>query len=417
MNWANTRKSLLPYALLSDLEANTVYEYQVRGFCGELGNGASNIGEFTTPALAQEDIACGLPQNMIDLTNQVPKVGLTAGDTLLAADFDIKISKITNSAGGSGRYSGEGLMVFPLANRAKVKVRFDNILVNNENRFIEGKIVVVGMGIQVLSDEMINNVNVLFSEIDALLAQAETTLTKIDEALAKMEQLVDMMIKYLPDDLLQELKSSQAALELAKDEYDRIKNDPNASETDKAKAKENLKKAREAVKKAYGDAATYWKEALVKFVKILWRATRELGQEATSSLNQINGFKQNKTAFNNQNNIVIPSSSEEDSYTITESVNIVDENTVDSQTKEKLTQARSLMDKEQIIALGMVISKMINVFSNEESMQQLGEGLKEKGFDVMEEILQKLKMRKSEDEIVNFVKTNIKNKVFQLILD
>ncbi len=412
--WTNTSKTPLSFALLNDLEPENTYEYRVRGFCGEVGNNVGNIGEFSTPAIEQEAIACGLPQNPIDLSNQVPKENLKVGDTLQAADFDVKITKITNNP-GAGRFSGEGLMVFPLANRAKVKVKFENILVNAENRFIDGRIVVVGMGIQVLSDEMIANVNALFSEIDALLAQAETTLAKLDEVLAKMEQVMEMMIKYLPDDLLQELKSSQAALELAKDEYERIKNDPNATEEQKAKAKAELKKAKEAVKKAYGDAATYWKEALVKFVKILWRATRELGQEAVSGKSSKENEK--NTAQNELENII--------GQKVTSDLTFLDSDTEDYTIQQKLNeipagttqflQKSGVFFKKKIALDVNVFSRLlIRAFTTEDSMKKLGDDLKEIGVDIVEFILIELKERKTEDVIVANVKIKLLEPFIQI---
>jgi len=413
--WAYTNTTQLGYCLIDNLEPNTVYEYQVRGFCGEVGNAATSVQEFTTPALAQEAISCGLPQHNIDLTNQVPNTNLKAGDTLQAADFDVKITRITNSA-GSGRFSGEGLMVFPLANRAKVKVVFENILVNSENRFVEGRIVVVGMGIQVLNDDMINTVNGLFSEIDALLAQAETTISKIDEVLAKMEQVMELMLKYLPDDLLQELKSSQAALEQAKDEYDRIINDPNASEEQKAKAKAELKKAREAVKQAYQDAASYWKEALIKFVKILWRATRELGQEATNGLsNQLSLFKQKEQSMENIVGKPEPEMNEVSIGIGSEAKEIEDINSFSSSIKDFVAKGNSYYETEDNKMLGELMITIITNYAQESDMKALGDEFKELGKDVVEFILQELKARKEETQIVNALKSTIKEFLLESI--
>ncbi|KOY84373.1 hypothetical protein AD998_21440 [bacterium 336/3] len=413
--WAFTNTTQLGHALIDNLEANTVYEYQVRGFCGELGNGAGSVQEFTTPALAQESISCGLPQNTIDLTNQVPKTTLSPNDTIQAADFDVKVTRVT-SGGSSGRFSGEGMMVFPLANRAKVKVKFDNILVNSENRFVDGRIIVVGMGIQVLSDEVINNVNGLFTEIDALLAQAETTLAKIDEVLAKMEQVMELMLKYLPDDLLQELKSSQTALEAAKDEYERIKNDPNASETDKAKAKAELKKAREAVKKAYQDAGSYWKDALVKFVKILWRATRELGQEATSGMSsKISTFKQKEQ---NVENIVGKPEIETEGVSIgisSEAKEIEDVSNFSPTIKDFVSKGSFYYEAEDNKMLSELVIAIVTNYAQESDMKALGDGFKELGKDVVEFILQELKARKEETQIVNALKANIKDFLLESI--
>jgi hypothetical protein len=269
------------------------------------------------------------------------------------------------------------------------------------------------MGIQVLSDEMINNVNVLFSEIDALLAQAETTLTKIDEALAKMEQLVDMMIKYLPDDLLQELKSSQAALELAKDEYDRIKNDPNASETDKAKAKENLKKAREAVKKAYGDAATYWKEALVKFVKILWKATRELGQEAVASFSSKEVLLDvAKKTLDNSNGVQPSNNSFEvmdEENSNSKNVSSTEKNT-DNSEQVANSHKENILDyykKGTNLYVSYTLRLLVETYSTETSLKDFEANLKSKGLNIADFIFKQLRLEKAENLIVELVKQEL----------
>ncbi|KOY84368.1 hypothetical protein AD998_21405 [bacterium 336/3] len=413
--WAYTNTTQLGYALIDNLEANTTYEYQVRGFCGELGNGAGSISEFTTPALAQESISCGLPQNTIDLTNQVPKTSLNPNDTIQAADFDIRVSKITNS-GGSGRFSGEGLMVFPLANRAKVKVKFDNILVNADNRFVDGRIIVVGMGIQVLSDETINTVNGLFTEIDGLLAQAETNLAKLDEVLAKMEQVLDLMLKYLPDDLLQELKSSQTALEAAKDEYERIKNDPNASEADKAKAKENLKKAREAVKQAYSDAASYWKDALVKFVNIVWETLKELKRDiVTETPIAIENLNNKNVVIKAQLDPILTTDaySDENDEGFTEEFYEVMATEPTNPNLVKFKQDILDLEKKRkavyfIRATFMLVAYYIDI---ESVKSDFAKDDVLNGQDLIEFILQELKQRKTETVIIQNLKQKIRTKL------
>jgi len=423
--WAYTSTTQLGYSLVDNLEPNTVYEYQIRGFCDRVGNAATSIQEFTTPALAQEAISCGLPQNNIDLTNLVPNTTLKAGDTLQAADFDVKVTRITNSGGG-GRFSGEGLMVFPLANRAKVKVVFENIMVNADNRFVEGRIVVVGMGIQVLNDDMINTVNGLFSEIDALLAQAETTASKIDEVLGKMEQVMDMMIKYLPDDLLQELKSSQAALEQAKDEYDRVINDPNATEEQKAKAKADLKKAREAVKQAYQDAASYWKEALIRFIDIIWETLKELKQEyfgkeaATEQELDIAGEAAMKEIFDKQG---VTRPNPNDDISGDDGIFLIGrfkEEYIERPSSPRKIEVETTFDgfdtKQKKLRLVKFLNAMLRFYiSPEEVKNKFKDDIGLQGEKIIEDIFQGMKERKTDRQLIDRTKNTIIQNVTEVI--
>jgi hypothetical protein len=163
------------------------------------------------------------------------------------------------------------------------------------------------------------------------------------------------------------------------------------------------------VKKAYGDAATYWKEALVKFVKILWRATRELGQEAVSkeSTKQTELTEAEKV-FNFKN-------IEEDKnfvglyiqgITTTENIEV-------PQTLQ--TQANTYFDKSRKWMINQIVQDLVSLYTDEASMKQLGNDLKESGLDIVEFILQKLKNRLSEDVIIEQTKNEMVNKLFDII--
>jgi hypothetical protein len=229
-----------------------------------------------------------------------------------------------------------------------------------------------------------------------------------------MEQVMDMMIKYLPDDLLQELKSSQTALEAAKDEYERIKNDPNATEEQKAKAEAELKKAREAVKKAYSDAGSYWKDALVKFVNIVWETLKELKRDiVTETPIAIENFNNQQLIVKNKVNPDILNSSKQDkeeefSYEIFENIESAPNQNLASFAQDVFTLEQKRKSVYFIRATLMLVAYYTTIvvvesdFKNDTILD---------GKELIEFILQELKERKMEVIIIQNLKQKIRTKL------
>jgi hypothetical protein len=421
--WASSPLTPLSFALLDDLEAGTAYEYQVRGYCGELAEVPGTRGSFITPEIVLQNLVCGAPQGPVDLTEQTPKENLRVGDTLQAADFEVRITKVAAS-GAAGRYSGEGLMVFPLANQAKVKLVFENIFVNSANRFIEGKLVVQGMGVQVLSDELISSLTGLLSEVDALLGQAETSLEQLEDILGKLEQALELMMRYLPDDLLQEIRSTQTALQEAKTNLEQVLSNPDASPEQKAQARAQVREAKGALRNAYGNAASYWAGALADMARILWTTLLELSQEA---IVKIKGSQEDFRNAQREIKALINGDTQENASgfeeLVLEDVSLVQKTaspTFLTEVPEEAKPLVALTQKHAQAAIDYRVYEFINILKDSygiDDMNTLGEDLQSFGLDILDFILSSLKQGKKPEEIIVQNKIKIKLLIINLLLE
>ncbi len=408
--------SQLNYVNLLDLRPSTTYEYEVLSFCGDLTptNQIIQRDTFQTSGFSAQDFACGRVPKEFTLQNQTPKANLVRGDTIVATDFKLKIGRIE---GSQGVFSGEGVVVMPFMNNIKLKAAFKNIKVNEENRMIDGIIAITGASAQVLDDSTLATVQAQITEIEGFLNQAESALDQIDIVLDKIDLVAAKMYEYLPERIQLRLDNARDSLAAAKKE---LKGLPaNATEEQRTAAKEKLRKAKLEMKQSLSEAIKYYAQALVKFAKILWKATRELGQEAISGISsQIQDLKNLKNSYNQSNEIINSnySQSEEEENTLGEDESIVNEVDINNQMQGKIDDTKNIMTKENNVALSFILEKLIIAFATEESMKDLGKNFKNEGLDIVEEILQKLRQEQPEDTIKNYVKQRIKDTLLNMML-
>ena len=148
------------FVTLTNLKANTTYEYTVGAACEKGKYVHSSLQEFTT--LAKDEIAfagCGIKPDPKDLANQNPLPNLLPNDVVTAGDFPIVVIK---SSGSNGRFTGEGYVTLPFLEKfralidaadalggekvnigqfSRIRITFDNIGVNTDFKLISGEII------------------------------------------------------------------------------------------------------------------------------------------------------------------------------------------------------------------------------------------------------------------------------------
>ncbi|MCU0420344.1 MAG: hypothetical protein MUC38_11895, partial [Cyclobacteriaceae bacterium] len=161
---------------IKSLQPNTRYEYQIAATCGTFESAWSTVASITTPDVEGIAYSCGLPMAPFNLDPSQLIDVIKVGDVIKAGDFDVKISKVTGSA---GTFSGEGVIEVSYFNKAKVKAEFANIVVNKELRMVNGFMNVTGAGVDIIPAgvmDFMDKLDEALAQVDSLLNEYEANL-------------------------------------------------------------------------------------------------------------------------------------------------------------------------------------------------------------------------------------------------
>ncbi|MFT4072524.1 MAG: hypothetical protein QM654_11485 [Dysgonamonadaceae bacterium] len=119
---------------LYNLQAGKEYEYRIGSRC-VAGDAFlyNDLQAFRIPDRQESGPNCGLMPD-VNLTNRTPARELQSGMPVLVGDFPVFITKVS----GSGRFTGEGYVGIPYLQGAQIAVTFKDIVVNTDNRLVEG---------------------------------------------------------------------------------------------------------------------------------------------------------------------------------------------------------------------------------------------------------------------------------------
>lgn len=172
---------------------------------------------------------CGaLPNPM--LNNTIPLVQLSEGDVIIAGDFEVTITQVT--ATSSGVFTGTGYISVPYFNDARVNVSFSNIFVNEEYYLTTGVIVVTGIGLELISQELadqieglvngLENINAALGELENILEQIETVANQLQTIedytnfvagpLSNIDEILEQL-PYLPTNLTQDIQAAMDCMD------------------------------------------------------------------------------------------------------------------------------------------------------------------------------------------------------------
>ncbi|MDO3425487.1 fibronectin type III domain-containing protein [Chryseobacterium sp. APV1] len=139
-----TQQSYQSPAILTGLEDLTEYEYRVGSVCGQVQSSNENaysysaIQYFTTNANdVDNNYQCGI-MPAVDIANKNPlQTMLGVNEVFTAGDFPVTV---LSAQGSNGIYTGTGFIQVPYLAQTKVKVSFNNIMLNTDKKLIEGVI-------------------------------------------------------------------------------------------------------------------------------------------------------------------------------------------------------------------------------------------------------------------------------------
>ncbi|MCI0555238.1 MAG: fibronectin type III domain-containing protein, partial [Anaerolineae bacterium] len=168
--------SLISNIQIDEVAPNTRYQFQVKAFCGNYESDFSPVTYITSNPVAVAAYSCGLPIKIDppDPTHLIES--LKPGDIVMAGDFPVKLTKVW---GSNGIFSGEGVVEIPFFNKAKAKVEFTNITVNQELRLVAGEMNVVGAPVEVVPSgvmDFMDDLTEVLDFADSLLDVVEKNL-------------------------------------------------------------------------------------------------------------------------------------------------------------------------------------------------------------------------------------------------
>jgi hypothetical protein len=127
--------------IIPDLKPSTTYEYQIKGMCGTVRGEYSALAQATTAKSNEDQFSCGAPTPEFEIKTTPLQEKLKPFDAIKIADFKVILSDVTANADGS--YKGTGVALMPWLKLATVRVKFNNIKVNEDFRVYSGNITTV----------------------------------------------------------------------------------------------------------------------------------------------------------------------------------------------------------------------------------------------------------------------------------
>ncbi|PWJ42700.1 hypothetical protein [Sediminitomix flava] len=226
-----------PYLRLKKLEEGTTYEFRVKGLCMGEETDYTETVEAETMEEVEREFVCGAEQVPFNLELQELIPSLNTGDIIWANDFDIELTEVYKESEG---FSGEGLMVLPMMNHAKVGVEFDNIKVNPEMRMYVGQIYLTGVSVQPFSDDF-------YDEYGDYLGAFTDAYSFMKGSGDLYEQFKD----FIPEDVGQNIEDKRTGVDEAKEEYKEAKQE-----------KRDAKRAAKEIERAEDEGTQPSQEAL-----------------------------------------------------------------------------------------------------------------------------------------------------------
>ena len=177
------QESFQPEVIITRLQPNTAYEYQVGGYCGSIAAGLSTLASVGTLEEVVPEYACGLPVPAPNQESANPLPLLRVGEVIQAADFPVTV---TESSGQSGRFSGRGTVALPWLREAVAQVTFQDVQINEAYQLTAGELLVTGVALEVVPEELTD----ALAEVYDAAEQTAQGLEHTNEALNAVEEVL-----------------------------------------------------------------------------------------------------------------------------------------------------------------------------------------------------------------------------------
>ena len=147
----DTFNTLSTSQIIPDLKANTTYEYAVLGKCNQFESDPTTSQTIKTSeasATTEDSYTCGATIELPPLSPNPLQKPLNPKDHFRIGDLEVVVLEVTqnpaSSAGGSGgSYSGTGYTNIPMFNNAGIRVKIQNVQLNEDYRALSGRVVTV----------------------------------------------------------------------------------------------------------------------------------------------------------------------------------------------------------------------------------------------------------------------------------
>nr|WP_302180096.1 fibronectin type III domain-containing protein [Chryseosolibacter indicus] len=405
----NEKELVLTNLKLTNLSANTDYEYQVRAIYGAMEGPWSSTHRVKTLLESYEsNFTCGATPASWSLSNTELISSLVAGDTIFVSDFAIVLVDVT---GGDGIFSGKGMIEIPFLNqhlktnqtdpKVKLLVQFDNINVNTARRMIAGEVKVTSGGVQITSDYYARTISDAVTKVEVVLADLEEIATMI-------EDIEETMAEFLGDEEVQIDESAYAnysPLELVEEAKKLVKEAEEAVKRKDPDAVKNLKKGLALMKKAlqlmdeFKTTGEYAGDLLVVIVEIMNENAELYATKAESVKKLIEGVA---------SSLGMDESEEElDAVVINEEFFIeVPQADLSAQEKSSLEAERLFKDAFDFIIMNRTIFLTLKYYTTGDNYSVFLQDFLHQIDGVYKEY-RKVKQNGSEGEVHSFLKTKL----------
>ena len=173
---------------IEQLIKDSTYYFQIRPFCHSQPGDLAELDSFQ---IEKDEISfsCESVAAAESVTNEVPNQDLVIGDFIIANGFKIQLGQINYN---DNNVSGEGFIIIPYLNDARVYVEFTDIKVNTDHQLFEGIIDI--RSIENDFTEKASRLADLLSEIDNYLNLASACLGESDEFDAYVNYVKSQML-------------------------------------------------------------------------------------------------------------------------------------------------------------------------------------------------------------------------------
>lgn len=397
--------------VLQELFINNSYEIEIRSNCSITQSNWVNLG---IKEIKEEEIyECGLAPGAYPQGGSTPLPTLKKDEEFNAGDFKVKVTSVS---GGNGHFFGQGYVEVPYFNKARVNVKYNGITINEERFMTQGEVIVTGVGLQLVSDElagMLDDILNAVNTIDDLLAASQSILETLDELIALVEP-------YLPGTVVQDLIDAQQTLQEAL----AMANDPNVTP---AQAQAALEAAQEQLNEANAAFQAALLEFLGQFKDIIITAISELyteyqGQKATLESNYNTKKSDLDTWLTSTNPTYnIPPSSgsgNTSSLLLSSEVSEFTPPSNDPNYNTFVQKSEAYFNAEVPYTVVLVIDKLKTqlISSDLQPTKQFAALLKEEGYDLLSGVGQRIKDNVAEPLIVDYAKSEILNGLTKILI-
>ncbi len=194
--------------IIGNLAPGIEYTITISAFCD---NGNAESLTFTVDVPFEETpIICGVEINPEEIASYSLLNSLSIGEEFTAADFLVNVRSVN---GGYGKFSGKGYISIPYFNSARLNVIFNDVIINDSRKMIDGYLEIKGYGLAVLGDDISNAINTGLEDIIGVLDNLDDVLEIIIPILEDIDALIDQAGEFVDEETKNCMKTKEAQIE------------------------------------------------------------------------------------------------------------------------------------------------------------------------------------------------------------